>query len=113
MPLYAFKCSCGKTEEVFRPMSKSDDPCPCPACGAVMARDIVTEHGSSRNADAPEYLSEALGVHPNQIAEARRMFPHHEFASDGRMIIRNYKHRQRVMKDLGFVEYDKKDLKTH
>lgn len=112
MPLYSFVCGCGHTEDFFRPMAKSGDPCPCPKCGLPMNRDVVAEHGTSKNAEAGEYYSDALGVHPSQIAEAKRQFPHHEFLPDGRMIIRNYQHRQRVMKDLGYIEYDKRDLKT-
>jgi hypothetical protein len=50
-------------------------------------------------------LSEALGVHPSQIDEARRRFPHHEFAPDGRMVIKSVAHRKKVLKELGYADY--------
>lgn len=112
MPLYSHRCGqCGHAEDFVRSMAQSADLPDCPVCHIPMPRDIVAEHGSSKNAEAGEYYSEALGVHPNQIAEAKRLFPHHDFLPDGRMIVRNYQHRKRVMKDLGYIEYDKKDLK--
>jgi hypothetical protein len=51
-------------------------------------------------------LSNALGVAPNQIAEMQKKFPHHRFAPDGRMIFRSHQERNRVLKDLGFVDKD-------
>lgn len=110
--LYSHKCEkCGHAAEEFRPASEYDKLPLCPTCQVPMPRDFIADHGAPRNAEAPEYLSDALGVHPDQIAEARKAFPHHEFAPDGRMIIRNAQHRNRVMKDLGYVEYTKNDLK--
>lgn len=112
MPLYSFVCKCGHAEDFFRPMAKSGDPCPCPKCGQPMDRDVVAEHGASRHAECEEQYSDAAGVHPSQIAEAKARFPHHEFTPDGRMIFRGQRHKERCLKDLGFVEYDKRDLKT-
>jgi hypothetical protein len=47
-------------------------------------------------------LSDALGVHPSQIAEAQSKFPHHNFTPDGRMVIRSHTERNRILKELGF-----------
>jgi hypothetical protein len=55
--------------------------------------------------DSP-LLSDALGVHPSQIAEAKRRFPHHNFAPDGRMILGSHYERKRVLKDLGMHDRD-------
>jgi hypothetical protein len=49
-----------------------------------------------------EQLSDALGVHPDQIPEAQKKFPHHRFHPDGRMILGSAGERKRVLKDLGF-----------
>ena len=111
MPFYAFKCECGKTDEVLRTMAHSGDPHTCPVCGKEMSRDIGAEHGESRQGESQGYLSDALGVHPNQIAEARKLFPHHEFHPDGRMVIHNRRHQDKVLKELGYVSYTKRDLK--
>ena len=56
-----------------------------------------TETGFSR-----EQYSDALGVHPEQIAEAKAKFPDHRFHPDGRMIFSSASEKKRVMKDLGF-----------
>lgn len=76
---------------------EGEAPGPCPHCGAdVRTSPHETKYGNS------EYYSEALGVAPNQIAEARAQFPHHEFAPDGRMRVRSPQHRKQIMRDIGY-----------
>lgn len=105
MPIYEFKCKCGKRDTVLRSMACSTDPQPC-KCGDVMTRDYRAELGSSRSGEGQSYLSDALGVAPHQIEDAQRAFPDHKFAPDGRMIIDNPQHRKKVLKDLGYVDYN-------
>ena len=38
MPIYKYKCSCGLTDNIVKPMSKSDAEEPCMSCGKVMQR---------------------------------------------------------------------------
>lgn len=83
----------------------------CPKCGC-MCRWIRRGSGElPSNAQSPEYYSDGLGVGAHQIAEAKQRFPHHEFDSSGRMLIKGQRHKDKVMRELGFVEYTKNDLR--
>jgi len=104
MPTYMFECDCGFEKEAVRPMSQSEDDQPCPHCGKLMRRDYRAELGET-SGEKGSYLSEALGVHPSQIAEAKTRFPHHDFAPDGRMVIKSTAHRKRVLRDIGYADY--------
>jgi len=73
-------------------------PAACPGCGGPVHRYTACVR-------SPEYYSDALGVAPNQVEEAKRQFPHHEFAPDGRMRIRNPQHRKQVLRELGYADY--------
>ena len=73
----------------------------CPICGGKTHRVF----NSGNNAEAPDLYSEAVGVHPSQIKEAQAKFPHHRFAPDGRMIFSSQREKDRVLKDLGYVDH--------
>lgn len=74
----------------------------CRECGTVQAGSLRTH----RSVDAwrEPLLSDAAGVHPDQIAEAKAAFPHHEYTEDGRMIFRSARHRRQCLKDIGMVD---------
>lgn len=105
MPMYCHKCSCGHKLEKLRPMSESGNAVACPVCGLEMSRDYEAEMGSNTSGEGTGYWSEALGVMPEQIAEAKRRFPHHEFSPDGRMRVNNPQHRKKILKELGYADY--------
>jgi hypothetical protein len=67
-----------------------------------MARDLRAETVNAQNDFEHPVFSEALGIDPSQIQEARARFPHHDFLPDGRMVIRSTAERERIRKDLGF-----------
>jgi hypothetical protein len=67
-----------------------------------MVRNFQAEICSTPNDFTHPVYSEALGVHPSQISEAKRRFPDHEFLPDGRMVIRSTAQRNRVFRDLGW-----------
>lgn len=111
MPVYTFKCSvCGHVHDEVRTIANRSLPSPCPQqqCDGAMERAMFLE----RTATPPEmeysrpFLSEALGVDPSQINDAKRRFPDHKFHPDGRMIIESHKERKQVIKDLGFRDND-------
>lgn len=109
MPVYSFLCpQCGKNSDHVLLVAQRQDDQPCPFCGNEFCRrDFAAEHVHSTDQGyQTPILSHSLGVAPNQIAEAQRNFPHHEFAPDGRMILRSHAQRKRVMKDLGFHDKD-------
>jgi putative FmdB family regulatory protein len=103
MPFYDYICSAGHRQSLLRSMMDSNALTVCPECGKEMKRDwstAVTVQGEWVN---PQY-SEAAGVMPEQIAECKARFPHHEFTPDGRMIFRSRQHKTRCLKDIGMVE---------
>lgn len=114
MPVYSFICGeCQFRDDHVRTIAQRNEPTPCPVCAgdgktSLMARDFFAEQ-TGRPPEAEygrPFLSEALGVHPSQVDEARRRFPDHKFTPDGRMVIESHKERKRVLKDLGFVDHD-------
>lgn len=111
MPVYVYKCTvCGHTHDGLSTVGHRDlpRPCPQPQCDGACDRDVVasmTAHSTDQEYRQPIY-SEALGVNPSQIADAQKRFPHHEFAPDGRMILRSHAQRGRVLKELGYRDWD-------
>lgn len=108
MPLYSYRCSVGHVHDNVRRIDDRDTPSTCPSCGGDAQRDAVESmrvHSTDQGYQSP-VLSRALGVNPNQIDEARRQFPHHEFHPDGRMILRSHAQRKRVMRELGYHDKD-------
>lgn len=109
MPVYCFSCpKCGHLEEVFRSIDSRNDPVSCPRCSDVrMARDHTAEApGRPQTEWTDPIYSEAAGVHPDQIAECRQRFPHHEFDAGGRMIFRSRSHQKRCLQDIGMIDRD-------
>ena len=75
MPFYCYKCECGATDEVQRPMSQSDRPHDCPKCSARMSRDLPAEQtGVSSTPGNWPMECRALGGHPSQRAEIRKHY---------------------------------------
>lgn len=115
MPVYTFACPvCHYREDHIRRVDERNNPALCPICAAnhdlvsvpFMERDAMSEQTGrppEMGYSSPMY-SEALGVAPNQVDDARRRFPDHKFTPDGRMILESHKERNRVLKDLGFVD---------
>lgn len=104
MPVYAYTCpSCSYAFDHVVSVSHRNYDQACPACGNIECkRDFVesmkphTDKGFSSPA-----LSRAMGVMPEQIAEAQANFPHHKFAPDGRMVFESAKEYDQARKDLG------------
>ena len=87
MPLYPLVCQCGNRFEQF---SKSPTPreIPCPACGKAGCEPnfdkmrIVTE----RQFAGSECESLREGFHPDEVSEARRLFPETDIRDDGTVL---------------------------
>lgn len=102
MPIYVFECPNGHVEEVLWPMRASGMSYTCPLCKQPATRAITRETPRANNDFTHTVYSEALGVHPSQITDAKRRFPHHNFTADGRMILANSAEVKRVRADLGW-----------
>lgn len=57
-------------------------------------------------------ISNALAISPDQIHDAKRRFPHHNFRPDGAMIINSLTEYNRVLKDLGYADKNKSRTAT-
>jgi hypothetical protein len=110
MPVYCYQCpACKSVKEICRPVSERNDALLCDKDGFVMNRDFTVEHGGYVNTPgAWPMLSDALGVHPDQIrdasAEAAAMGVPTQFASDGRAIITSREHRKQLCQVYGFFD---------
>jgi hypothetical protein len=104
--IYRFQCGDHCGQPAFEHFCWHDDVeiQSCPRCGSAAHR-IMPDVKQNGTDFAQPMLSRALGVPPDQIAEAQAAFPHHKFTPDGRMQIDSYEEHKRVLKDLGFTEY--------
>lgn len=102
MPIYCFKCSqCGQRKDALRRFSQRNDRMGCPVCGAPMRRDLLAEV-PAKPAGFETIWSEALGVHPSQVAEHRRIHPDVPIRDDRCVGISRYRENVRICKKLGF-----------
>lgn len=107
MPIYEYVClACYRRADLVRAIADRNSLEVCPSCHAgFLERDVVAsmKPHTDTGYQSP-ILSDSLGIHPDQIGEATRRFPHHKFAPDGRMILESHQQRERVLKDLGFYD---------
>lgn len=98
--IFRFGCPAGC--QVFEKFCWTEDigKQTCPVCGGPAIHKRADSMAYGADFSTP-YLSRGMGVMPEQIAEARQNFPHHEFAPDGRMIIKSVRQLEQVRKDLG------------
>jgi len=108
MPNYAYKCKdCGNFHEINT--IRNRDKAECPQCGKECDRDVEYElnSGSELNVVSDNYRwSLSMGVPPSQVNEFRKRFPNSTYNDQGRLLIKNRKHKLSEMKQRGFVELD-------
>ncbi len=108
--IYCYRCpECGKLFERRLAMSEHDVPQKC-ECGAVARRDYVAEHGGQRSGQKGWPMeSEAAGVHPSQIGEARKLIRDKggvdcQFTSEGNPIFTSMEHRRKCLHAMGYED---------
>ena len=108
--IYCYRCpSCGRLFERRLPMSECDSEQRC-ECGAVARRDYVAEHCGQRAGQAGwPLVSEAAGVHPSQIGEAKELIRRKagvdcQFTSDGNPIFTSMEHRRKCLRAMGYQD---------
>lgn len=99
MPLYSYVCEvCKLPFDEFAKMEDYEKDQPCPTCGGAGKRVVCQV-----STDMVENVrhSEALAVHPSQVADgsAAKMHPGAKFDSMGRMIIHNRKEKLQRIKE--------------
>ncbi len=110
MPLYEYVCdTCGhRLDEVRRIAIRTvPTPCPNPQCAGTCFFDPIASMSPHTDTGYNQpILSEALGVDPTQIKEAQQRFPDHKFTPDGRMILESHGQRRKILKELGFRDWN-------
>lgn len=112
MPIYCFTTRRGSkrppaTVERFFSMSDVPSSVRLPD-GRRAYRDMVAERRGFKDTNGAGWpmLSDALGVHPDQIsdarAEAERAGVRLDFTRDGRAILESRTHRRAVLRALGY-----------
>lgn len=105
MPIYVYKCECGNTIEDFLSTYNPKKTAVCANCGKNANRSFSSER---KNTDLVnnERWSESMGVMPEQVPEAMTTFPGSTYDSEGRLLIKNRKHKLFEAKRRGYAELD-------
>lgn len=105
MPLYPYKCKCGRKIEVFRPMYESDDPWKC-KCGKTMQHDLQAKavRASGKDYSKPIH-SDALAISPRQRAEHERTFPDIKLDNQCRPVFDKFASHEAYLKKCGLVKH--------
>ncbi len=104
MPAYEYKCAkCGDTYSLIQSM-KEDTPetifCAPNQCKGIMYR--VYGFSTPHDSYSKPLVSDALAMHPSQIAEHRRMFPNIKVHEDGRPEFTSFSQHDDYLKATGF-----------
>lgn len=108
MPLYPFKClDCGEEFDKVFSMGKAPLKVEC-SCGCIAYRNWNAYGRTDELMKEHPRLSRALGCHPNQLKEMRKIHPGAEFVTINGMCQMKIKNRQdklKRMKQRGMVEF--------
>lgn len=89
--------------QLFRHHSEYTKNAICEKCGCV-ARRIISLPSAGVGENVRH--SYAMGVNPNQIEKAKKLFPGSEYTPDGRLVVKNRKDKLKKMKQRNMVEWE-------
>jgi hypothetical protein len=106
---YCYICDgCGETWEVMRSIHADEETQVCGVCSAVMRRDYSAEHTSVRGDYSQPILMQSIAIHPDQVAEHRKLFPKIELKKTPGGFFAPVAHslpeKRRILKDRGFID---------
>jgi len=108
MATYSFRCSCGQTREVNRPMKDYNKRVMCPECKKKMRRDMQVDLGKQHHGEIWPMESYAAGVHHKQIPEMREIDKKNgvptDYTEDGDPVFRGPKHRKKYCEVHGLFD---------
>lgn len=94
----------------YQKLLAEEEPIPraCPECGCTRCTVVYGKVRPRSNVfvtyeDSPRW-SEAMGVAPQQVEEAKRLFPDSVYDPDGRLLIRNRGHKKKEMRRRGYFD---------
>lgn len=105
MPVYCYKCPNGHISNIFRHKPKPRHIETCQKCRLPAIRCISAEHVHT-DLVSRERFSDSMGVNPDQIQEAKKLFPGSEYLPDGRLKVKNRADKKKKLKERGYIEYD-------
>jgi hypothetical protein len=109
MPRYRYMCSKYHVTELWASRDSRKERVKCRECGAV-AHQCPGAQVSRPSTWSEPVLSDALGVHPEQIKQAQEHSVRHgvptEFTKDGRAILTSRQHRRDYARLLGYRDLD-------
>ena len=77
----------------------------CPKCGEDMRWDLS---GIGIAAGNYNHISDSLAMHPSQIAEHKRLFPHIDVLPDGRPHFTSIRQQSNYLKEIGMYKEPQK-----
>lgn len=108
MPSYTASCKCGRIFQYISTILGRNEPIQC-ECGSMANRDVEAELAVGSRvkwvSDNPRW-SISMGVPPSQVSEFRKRFPGSTYDNQGRLLVKNRKHKLQEMKARDFVELD-------
>lgn len=109
---YDLKCKkCGfvivePTDKDYRMVNGERRFPKCLVCNEAYMHNVVAGVASAGDY---HHVSDSLGIHPSQIAEHKKLFPHIEVTADGRPCFNSPRQQERYANACGF---DKKPQKN-
>lgn len=105
MPIYRYCCEKNHEAEEFCHITDIQEKIKCSTCGSWAFRQF---RSGPFNTDIghKERYSESMGVNPEQIDLAKKTFPGSEYTPDGRLIIKNRRHKLYEAKRRGYAEIE-------
>ena len=106
--VYCFTCDeCGHSDEIIRRMSESGELVSCIVCGSVMRRNYSAEAPGSSRGDQ-EWVMQSMAMHPDQVAEHRRLYPGIELRQTPGGFVAPIAHslveKRKILKQRGWID---------
>lgn len=101
MPIYEYACEdCGIHEDIPRPVEFRDFSAECKECGGSMVRCMSAPRIHADSYDKPIH-SDALAIHPDQVAEHQKLYPDVPLDSQCRPILSKFSQHEKYINARG------------
>ena len=104
---------CGTEHEDVRAITADEPEFECADCSVEMRRNfqeelpVIHDDHYSR-----PIVSDSLAIHPDQIAEHKKLFPDIKVQGDGRIVFDKYSTHNTYLEKRGLVKYEQKKSKN-
>ena len=107
MPRYPYTClNCSGRKDVFKPISRYDDPEICPDCGTEMSRDFIAKPPATLDKPfhKPIEMFSIAPETPQEMVDLRRKLPDTQFTRDLVPLARTRAEKKRLLSAVNFQE---------